>query len=244
VQIWRAETFELLKRLASTATELWPGFAAFAALQERGLRDQALAAVRTFADEMRARPQDSRWEFVSWLLHQIDASRHVVLEALIPFPLKVEVVLPTLREACNAQLPCADAYLWMSRHFATDIVAECSNEADPRGSLLREGMRQAASDVRLSNALAVHLVGIVEDNQHHLFESKYLGDAAEDLQRLNEARALLGESMDAVKADIDRAEQLARAWQAYRAAGSNDFIAWCRQRSLTPPNGAAFYYDK
>jgi hypothetical protein len=244
MQPWRAETFDLLKRASSDATERWPGYAAFAALQEKGLRQQALAAARAFAEDMKSRGHESRWDFVSWLFRLMDASGHVVLEALVPFPLKVDVVLPTLRESRAAAEPRPEAFLWMSQHYTNDINTEHPEDADPRGAMLRDGIRRTDSDVRLKRALAMHLVGIVEYNQHHLFESSYLDDPAADLQYLAEARQLVGESTDEISADINRAEELVRAWQAYRAAGGSDFVAWCRDHGVRPPGGAAYYYDR
>jgi hypothetical protein len=237
---WGRSTFELLKSATSDATERWPGYAAYTALHEKGLRQQALTAVRAFAEEMKAQSHGARWDFVSWLFRLMDGSGCTGPEPLVPFPLKVDVVVPTLREARAAAKP--EAFLWMARHYTGDINAENPEEDDPRGAMLRDGIQRTGSDIRLKRALAMHLVGIVEYNQHHLFESSYIGDPEADLRHLAEARQLLDKPADEISADIDRAEELLLAWRAYRAAGGSDFIAWCRDHGIKPPGGAAYYY--
>lgn len=251
VQIWRGETFGLLTRLAADATERWPGYAGFAALQERGLRKQALAALRPFAVQLGGEPFDARWTFVRWVLEQVDATRGAVLEAAVPHPLKIAVVLPTLRAACDAVAPPVEAFLWMRRHYVVHVhehhrgsVGEAPPDVTPPDvveAFLRDALARTASDSRLRRALAVHLLDVVEDHGHHLFESRYLGDPDDDLRRLAHARALLPETTDALGAEIDRAEEVVLAWRACRAAGEADFGAWCQARGVRPPGGWAVY---
>jgi len=239
MQPFRQETFHALQRAGASAQ--WPRYASFAALQEKGLRKQALEEVRAFSTELMASSRDDRWRFVSWLFGDI-IGPDVVFEALVPFPLKSEVVLPTLCERRAQQPPCPEAYLWTADYFTAELVKECSSTADPRGDLLRDGVARIPSDGRLKTRLAEHLVGLVEDNQHHLFDSRYLGDPTSDLQRLEVALALLGSPSDELRADIARAQELARAWRECRDAGGTDFIAWCRNHGIAPPTGIAIYH--
>jgi hypothetical protein len=238
MQPFRQETFQALQRVGASAQ--WPRYASFATLQERGVRKQALEEIRAFSSELSTSSLDARWRFVSWLFAEV-MGPDVVLEALVPFPLKTEVVLPTLRAKRAQHPPCAEAYLWTADYFTADLVKECSGTADPRGDLLREGIARIPCDGRLKTRLAEHLVGRVEDNQHHLFESSYLGDPEVDLQRLEEALALLDGPSDEVRSDIARAQQLARAWRDYRDTRGSDFTAWCRDHGIAPPTGIAIY---
>jgi hypothetical protein len=240
MQPFGQETFDALRRVAASAP--WPRYAAFAALQEKGLRKQALEEVRAFSTELTASSLDVRWRFVSWVLGNVTGAGGVV-ETLIPFPLKVDVVLPALREKRAQHPPCPEAYLWTADYFTADLVKECSGTADPRGDLLREGVARIPCDGRLKTALADHLLGLVEYNQHHLVESSYLGDPDLDLERLEEALGLLDGPSDDVRSDIARAQELARAWRAFRDAGASDFSAWCRDHGMPPPTGIAIVYE-
>ena len=240
MQPYRPETVAALQRVSASAQ--WPRYAAFATLQEKGLRRQALEEVRAFSTELATSSLDVRWPFVSWLFGDV-MSPQVVVEALVPFPLKTEVVLPTLREKRAQPLPCPEAYVWAADYFTADLVNDRPGAADPRGELLREGLHRAPSDVRLKRCLAEHLVGLVEYNQHHLFESSYLGDPDLDLRRLDEALGLLDGPSDDVRSDIARAQDLARAWHEFRDAHASDFSAWCRDHGISPPAGIAIVYE-
>jgi hypothetical protein len=110
------------------------------------------------------------------------------------------------------------------------------NDQSPRASRAR-----APSDGRLKSSLADHLVGLVEDNPHPLFESRYLGDPDLDLQLLEEALGLLDGPRDEARSDIARAQELARAWLDYRDARGSDFTTWCRDHRIAPPTGIAIY---
>ena len=78
---WRGDTYAHLR--AARTNEQWPLYAEFAGLQERGLRKQALAKAKLFADEMSPQPLSQRWAFVSWLCTDVLAERVVTQLSLI-----------------------------------------------------------------------------------------------------------------------------------------------------------------
>lgn len=106
---FREETFHALRR-ASASTQ-WPGYSRFAALQGRGLRQDALSEARVFATELGTRSLEERWQFVSWLLGDV-MGPNVVLEVLVPSPLKQRLFLPTLQEKREQHMSCPEAFLW------------------------------------------------------------------------------------------------------------------------------------
>src|ERR1700733_5786381 len=122
---WRAETFAALERAA--AYDRWPGYTRFASLLEQGLRKDALVALRRFSQDMATKPIDARWELVCWLFMEL-ATPGVVIDAIVPFPLKVDVVLPTLREM-RATDP--EAILWTVQFFVADLFKDHPADPDP-----------------------------------------------------------------------------------------------------------------
>jgi hypothetical protein len=82
-----------------------------------------------------------------------------------PFPFKVVVLVPTLREARQLDPPPVEAYLWFWRYYPQFLYRAMAPEAGE--DVLREGIRRAP-DPRLNHALATELHHWVHYNHHHL----------------------------------------------------------------------------
>lgn len=237
---WRASTFAALRHAALETSVRWPGYAEFATLQEQGLRRQALAALRVFAADLDANSHEARWGFVVWLFGTYDFGSEVVLEALAPHPLRKTVILKALLEERTRGTPLA--FLLLAQHW--EWAPEAATEPGaPAGSLLREGLALHPEHQGLRSALARHLLGIVEFNAHHLFESKYLGSPEEDLLCLDEAQTLLSDQDAAMRTSIDGMRALLGAWVRFLVADVSDFPAWCRANGVEAPSGFAVYYE-
>jgi hypothetical protein len=240
---WREETFEVLEHVASSVVGRWPRYAEFARLQSLGLRKKALAMMPAFAEELAGQEWSRRWEFAWWLYTEA-LLPGVIMDMLAPHWLRQRVLVPTLKEALRDESKaCPEAYLWLVEHHLEDLAVE--NESPDR--LLREGIQRFPGDGRLRRALADRLLGYVEHATHHLHESAYIGNPAEDVELLREARALLDGTKPengGLLAEIDHAEALVRAWQRWSSeGGTGDFPEWCRSQGLpTPDEGATFYY--
>ncbi len=238
--VWRGATFEALRRAVATTADRWPDYAAFAALQERGLRQDALARLRGFASGLAGQTHDTRWAFVQWLFDAHDFATEIVFEALVPFPLRA-VLIDTLQT--ERAKGTAFAFLILARHFAQD-AAPRQPDTDAVEALLREGLAHHPKDLPLRISLSAHLLGIVQFHGHHWFESRYLGIPSADLRRLAEAESVLeGIEPTPLRAAIQQTRALLHAWCAFTDAGASDFPAWCRAQGLEAPEGTAVYYQ-
>lgn len=237
---WRGDTYAHLR--AARTNEQWPLYAEFAGLQERGLRKQALAKAKLFADEMSPQPLSQRWAFVSWLCTDVLAER-VVTQPVVPMPLRSEVVVPTLFEQRTADPSDVRATIWLVGRFTSEVYEVAGPGAiDPPAELLRNQLEATPDSVAVRQCLARHLLRTVEDDAHHLSESRYLGDADLNQHRLLEIRELIPDSGDPLRAAAERERQLLHAWQEFSTSGETDFDAWCVHGNIEPPAGNAYYY--
>ena len=135
----------------------------------------------------RANFQDRR-AFVSWLLtftHDRDGS-----ERLIPHPLKVRVVEPTLSEWTLLEPRCAEPHRWIGDKENLEIALDL----DPSDQIARK-------------KLIIEILRYIEYAGHHL-PSGYLGDAKTDLATLSRVEELLqavddAEFKDHLKSDVE-----------------------------------------
>lgn len=237
---WRAVTFDQLK--LAGAGPRWPGYAAYARLQERGLRDDSLREVRRFADQLSRQPLSTRWEFVSWLCGEILGPR-VITQPVVPFPLRTKVVVPTLLEAVEALPGDPRATLWLVSRFQEDLAEACPDDPDRLIRMLRDQLERTPDAVAVRRMLADLLLGRVEEDAHDLAESVYLGDPDTNQSRFAEIRDLLAHPSlpvdveDPILTEAGREQELFDAWQAFRLDGDADFPAWCLRRGIEPPGG-------
>jgi hypothetical protein len=173
MHFWRKEYFQTLKDVAvdaATSPE-WVDYAAFCLQYERGLRGQAFASLDRFMSWMERAPFPERRRFVNWLLSRAEGreGRHM----LVPHPLHVRIVEPTLMEWTLVEPGCSEPHRWLGGydHLKRAI------ELQPDGELARR-------------KLVVFILGRVGFATHEL-PVGYIGAPNEGLALLNEAEAAL-----------------------------------------------------
>ncbi|HEX4320763.1 MAG TPA: hypothetical protein VHZ52_07670 [Acidobacteriaceae bacterium] len=170
---WRKDFFESLKRTASSARAIgtWLEYADFCLEYERGLRRQAFAILHRFISDMERKPFEERRRFVSWLLTTVEGqeARHM----LIPNPLQIQIVEPTLMEWTQVEPHCAEPHRWIGdrEHL------ERALELDPDDQIARR-------------KLIIQIMRYIDYATHHL-PSVYLGSPVEDLAVVEKAEFLL-----------------------------------------------------
>ncbi len=225
---WRQATWQALQQAAAEGAQ--PEYAAYATLREAGQRAEALMAIRALADRLVTASLAERWVFVSWLFAEIDAPG-VVLDPLVPQPLRDEVVLPTLWEELARTGGDPRAAIWLVNRYLVEVLAANDYAQDAAGELLRDRLARSPDDPLLRARLAEYLIHWVEQDAAALGASRFDGDPVRDLAMLDEALRLL----DPTDPEWQRGQRLradVEAWQCYREAGDDprargvSFAAW------------------
>lgn len=170
---WRKDYFESLKAAANEARakQEWGDYASFCDEMELGLRKQSLATLDRFILSLERRPFSERRQFVSWLCTRADRSWGNSI--LIPFPLQVRVVEPTLAEWTIEEPTDSEPHRWIGgyEHLIRAI------ELEPDDQIARR-------------KLVLCVLSRVSNNAHEL-PIGYLGTPHEDLEALKEAEDIL-----------------------------------------------------
>jgi hypothetical protein len=173
MHFWREKYFKTLKDVAVAARAVpeWADFAAFCDEYDRGLRREAFIVLERFISSLERAPFIARRHFVGWLSRQADGreGRHM----LVPHPLQVRVVEPTLLEWTVVEPECAEPHLWLGGH-----------------EHLKRAVELAPDDELAKRKLIILILGRVGFASHEL-PVGYLGTANEDLAALSEAEMLL-----------------------------------------------------
>jgi hypothetical protein len=170
---WRKQYFETLKVVATKASEFpeWADYAAFCLEYEGGLRKKAFALLDLFISVYEHAPFSDRRRFTSWLLSHAEGreGRHM----LLPYPLNVRLIEPTLLEWTLVEPTCSKPHRWLGgyEHLQQAI------RLDPRDDLARR-------------KLILSILSRVSDAAHELPRG-YLGDPTRDLAALAEAEELV-----------------------------------------------------
>jgi len=173
MHFWRQEYFKTLKEIADEARAVpqWADYTAFCELYERGLRNDAFTVLTRFISSLERSDFAERRRFVSWILKRADGrdGRHM----LVPHPLHIRVIEPTLLEWTLVEQECYEPHLWLggSEH-------------------LRRAIELAPDDELVKKKLIVLILSQVGFNTHELPDG-YLGTVNEDLDALSEAERLL-----------------------------------------------------
>jgi hypothetical protein len=171
---WREEYFGTLRKAAADAVRESPGwqdYADYCLEYERGLRSQAFVILGRFISRMEREPFEERRRFVSWLMQMADEQKGSHM--LVPHPLRLRIVEPTLLEWTEADPRNSEPHRWIGglEHLERAI------ELDPTdGIALRK--------------LVILLLSWVSYATHEL-PSGYLGTVSEDLAILSKAEDLL-----------------------------------------------------
>lgn len=168
---WREEYFKTLKDVAAEARAVpeWADYAAFCEEYERGLRREAFTILERFISSLERAPFSERRCFVSWLSGRADRrkGRHM----LVPHPLHVRIVEPTLLEWTVVEPNCSEPHLWLGGY---DHVKRAF-ELEPDNQLARR-------------KLIIFIWGRVDFES---YEWGHLGNADKDLATLSEVEELL-----------------------------------------------------
>jgi hypothetical protein len=170
---WRKGYFKSLKDLASAARTVpeWADYAAFCEEYERGLRNDAFTILERFISSIERASFEKRPKFVSWISRESDGreGRHM----LIPHPLYVRLIEPTLLEWTLIEPDCYEPHLWLGGydHLVRAI------ELTPRNEIV-------------AKKLIVAILSRVGHATHEL-PTGYLGNPSEDLTALSQADILL-----------------------------------------------------
>ena len=113
MHFWAEDYFKTLKDVAAEARAVpeWADYAAFCEEYERGLRSNAFAILERFMSSVERAPFAERRRFVSWLSREGD--RREGRHRLIPHPLYVRVVAPTLLEWTVVEPQCSEPHVWL-----------------------------------------------------------------------------------------------------------------------------------
>lgn len=190
---WRKDYFELLKRAAVDAvcqSAKWQDYADFCLEYERGLRRQAFLILERFILRMEREPFLEKRRFVSWLMNTAEGQQGSHM--LIPHPLAVRIVEPTLLEWAEVETSSSEPHRWIGglEHLERAI------ELDP------------TDHIAIKKLVIVYLSGI--DCATHELPYGYLGSTSEDLATLSKAEALLPQLVneeDRATYAVDIAEQ-------------------------------------
>ena len=186
---WRKQYFQTLKDVAAEANKVpaWIDYATFCLEYEAGFRKQAFATLSRFIAEYEQASFSDRRQFVSWIMSQAEGreGRHM----LLPYPLHVHLIEPTLLEWTIVEPACSEPHRWLGgyEHLRQAI------EIDPSDELARR-------------KLIVCIMGRVSLDVNELHNG-YLRTPKEDLAALDEAEELVpallrGQFRDSIAAQI------------------------------------------
>jgi hypothetical protein len=173
MHFWREDYFKTLKDVAAEARAVpeWADYAAFCEEYERGLRSKAFVTLERFISSLECAPFAERQRFVGWLSRHADQrdGRHI----LIPHPLHIRIVEPTLLEWTLVEPRCSEPHLWLGGY---DHVRRAF-ELEPDNQLARRKL--------------IILVWGRVDFQAYELPVAHLGNVDKDLVILSEVEELL-----------------------------------------------------
>ena len=168
---WRQDYFKTLRDIAAEASAFpeWTGYATFCSEYELGLRQQAFATLNSFIDRLERAPFAERKRFLIWLLPlaEVREGRHM----LIPHPLRLRIVEPTLLEWTLVEPDSSEPHCWIGDEEHLRLAVKLN----PADNFARRKLVMCI----------LSQVGTAE------LPDVYVGSPEEDLRALNEAREIL-----------------------------------------------------
>jgi hypothetical protein len=214
----------------AAAEEEWRGYASYLTSRGRGLRRDALAALDLFLTEATGWPFRERLRLTRWIGDR--RARVFDTGLLMPQPLHARLISPTVLEWVKEEPSCAEA------HFLVAVLADFPAESRfaQKPFHLRRAIALQPTHEEAKLRLCSWLTSEAEYNQHHIPWS-YLGDAATDLQVLQEAEAVVDKITNPFQRESRRAEvvqlrKVASAWLAFRRSGHENFGEWCAEHGI------------
>jgi hypothetical protein len=149
----------------------WQGFANYLKQHGKGTRKSALVTLKSFIDEAVVWQFDARLSFTLWLLGEMNA------DAIVQ-PLKMRLLIPTLKEWQDREPLKAEAHLWLG-------LLHCDNPIVH----LQRAIELNSQCQKARERLCSWIIGDISYNQHEL-PAFYIHDPKVDLLDLAEAEAL------------------------------------------------------
>lgn len=176
---WRDEDFSILteaSRIAS-ANHAWSEYAKYCEMLEKGLRKEAFSHLSKFTESSARWSFSEKKKFVSWLYHYAYPKRF--LNSLLPHPLRVNFLEPTLVEWICREPENSEPHRWLLglEHLQEAVRLEPSDEI---------------ACYLLTNTILGHVGYSIDE-----LPAGYIGNPKEDLILLQEAESAMSGVPDA-----------------------------------------------
>ncbi len=232
---WNKANFEGLLQLAEafSSDERLTSLAEYCRCRERGLRQEAFAALEQFLGAASHwKSSDARRICQKVLeLHARTPDAHQFLTQ----PVSTRFIFPVL-EAWVADEPDSQTALrWLG------ILRRDS-------ALLQRALALSPEDVPVRQRLADWHLSDVDHATHHLGGSQFLGSLEETRESLAKARTLLDDAPDSapmagLARDVSEFESLLDDWESYCEMPEGTFPEWCAKRDRPYSWRNIVYYD-
>jgi hypothetical protein len=232
---WNRANFDGLDAIANAADESpsLHAFAEYCRLRSAGRRKDALSVLARFLAQVAPLALAERKIIVSWLLNaQVSAPS---VHQLLPHPVKVELIEPTLNQWVINEPESATPHRWLG--YLCKDVGE-----------LRKALELDRGDLIARQLLVDGLLAHVEYATHHLLEGRLLGDAVELHADLLEIRGHLDEISashrhSSLENRFVEQQTLLTDWGEYQSDPHGTFPDWCAARSRRYEWPVNVYYD-
>lgn len=232
---WNQQNFEGFIAVADSIADQqqWSLFAQYCRLREQGLRPQALQAITELIAESSGWEDSARNEFAHWIYSTSLSNPEV--HQLIPTPLKMHLLVPTLEQWATSEPSNAIPERWLG--FATGDHEHFSNAL----------ALDATDDISRCRLVSRDL-GDVEHQCHHL-PDYFIGEIDIAIMTLDRAKALAADfsNPDIAPTLADEFSELyskVHDWQAFKESGGDSFADWCAANDRDYQWGKAYYYDR
>lgn len=238
---WNKDNFESLIQIAAhlRQTKELVLLADYCEWREKGLRKQALAAVRRFLDESAVLSEERKLELAIFVLelHWAIPQAHQFLT----HPLQHEFILPTLRKAAH---PGNSAF----RNLA--LLQAWSGGGEEDRNALSLVLQHDPFDIMVRKKLVSMLLNEADFAMHHLHESRFIGSQDYCRTALSKAAALLEPSVADPNVFTFLAEEHSTLsakledWLEYKkTAQTTSFPDWCASMGHEYGWSLTIYYN-